>query len=614
MPFTAVARANILQNIVQFNGGSAASPGVSFVTSPSTGLFLSGANVGVTVGGVEKASVSSSGLTVNGSVSATYYTGNGSQLTGLATPMTISNVQITSNTWTVLDDLAVWTDGGYIIVNGSGFAPGSMVSAGSDFASSTSFVSNTQLKAQLPAKTSGSYTVTVTRGDTVTASLPFGITYSSFPAWSTSTDLGNVTQNITYTRTLAAPSDSTVTYANTSALPPQTTLASNGTLSGNITDVAEDTTYTFGVKATDAELQDVPRTFSLQYFLAFIARKLTASDKAANDSFGNSISLSGDGTRIIIGAYGVGGASGAAYIFARSGTTWVQEAKLSSTDSLGNDRYAVSVAMDSTGTRAVVGDQTSNNVSPAYRGRVHVYVRSGTTWTRETILYANDSAYSDYLGRTVSMSSDGSRVLAGAYYKSVGGLTGAGAAYIFTRTGTSWTQEAKLTASDYAANDYFGRQIGMSGDGSRVIVGVYSKSVGGLTGAGAAYVFVRSGTVWTQESKLIASDKATSDNFGRSVSIAADGSRVIVGALTDPGGLTNAGAAYVFVRSGTVWTQESELTASDKAAGDWFGCSVTMDSSGRRVAIGAQLAYPGGLTNAGAVYMCGYSGGSWVSY
>ena len=677
MPFTAVARANILQNIVQFNAGSAATPGVSFVTQPSTGLFLSGANVGVTIGGVEKANVSSSGFSVNGTVSASTFVGNGSQLTGLATPMTISNVQITSNTWTVLDDLAVSTDGGYCLVNGDGFGPGSLVSAGSDFASSTSFVSSAQLKAQLPAKTSGSYTVTVTRGDTVTASLPFGITYSSFPAWSTSTDLGSVMQNTSFTRVLAAPSDSTVIYANTSALPPQTTLTSNGTLSGNITSITDDTTYTFGVKATDLEFQDVPRTFSLQYFLAFIARKLTASDKAASDTFGTSVEMSADGNYMIVAAYGAdpGGLTqaGAAYVYRRSGTTWVEEAKLTANDKVASDYFGTSVTISSDGTRVCIG---ANNVSPggilstgaayvfsrsgttwtqearilasdkaAYdvfgtsvsissegtrvivgarqsdpggtpnAGAAYVFIRSGTTWTEEAKIFASDKVASDNFGHSVAMSSDGTRVIVGAINADPGGLENAGAAYVFIRSGTTWTQEAKIIASDKAAYDSFGTSVALTSDGSRVCIGAHYATVGGLSVAGAAYIFSRSGTTWTEEFKLTASDKAASDYFGWSVSIAADGSRVIVGAFfSDPGGTTNAGAAYVFTRSGTTWTQEAKLFASDKAVSDRFGWSVSMNSGGTRVGIGAYDASPGGITNAGAAYICGYSNGAWVSY
>jgi hypothetical protein len=547
-------------------------------------LNASGANVNATTSGFYvnpvRSVTSSSGLVsytsnemivtsnvIMNTVTATAFVGNGSQLTGVFTPMTISNVQITSNTWTVLDDTAVsTTDAGYCLVNGSGFAPGSMVRFGTDLAPSVAYVSSNQLRTTVPAKTSGSYDVTVIRGDTVTATLALGITYSATPVWGTAADLGNVTQNIAFTRTLAASSDSNVTYANITTLPPQTTLATNGTLSGNITSVAVDTTYTFGVKATDLELQDVPRTFSLQYFLAFIARKLVANDKAASDQFGWSVAMSSDGSRVIVGA-----------LYAN---------------------YA-----DPGGTSDA--------------GAAYVFIRSGTTWTQESKLTASDKAANDYFGSSVSISSDGSRVIVGAPLASPGGTTNAGAAYIYTRSGTTWTQESKLTASDKAAGDQFGDKasVSMSSDGSRVIIGAYYASVGGTSNAGAAYVYTRSGTTWTQESKLTASDKAANDSFGYSVSMSSDGSRVIVGArYADPGGTTDAGAAYVFIRSGTTWTQESKLTASDKAANDYFGSSVSISSDGSRVIVGALYADPGGTSNAGAAYVCGYSGGTWVSY
>ena len=547
-------------------------------------------------------------------VTATTFIGNGSQLTGLATPMSISNVQITDNTWVVLDDIAVSTDGGFAIVNGTGFAPGSMVRFGVDLATAVSYVSSNQLRVQAPVKTSGSYDVTVIRGDSLTATLALGMTYSAFPVWSTSTDLGNVTQNITFTKTLAATSDSNVTYSNTTSLPPQTTLTSNGTLSGNITSVADDTLYTFNVKATDVELQDVSRTFSLQYFLEFIARKLTASDKVANAGFGQAVSMSGDGTRIIIGANGDNGATGAAYIFVRSsGSNWTQEAKLFSADSLNNDRYAVSVSMDSTGTRVVVGDQTGNSVSPAYSGRAHVYVRSGTSWTRETILTASDRAANDYFGLSVSVNSDGSRIAVGVRSSDPGGTTDAGAVYIFSRSGSTWTQESKLTANDKAIYDYFGQAVSINSDGSRIAVGARGADPGGTADAGAVYIFTRSGTTWTQEAKVFANDKANYDYFGESVAINSDGTRIAVGAVySDPGGTSDAGAVYIFSRSGSTWTQEAKVVANDKANSDYFGNSVAINSDGSRIAVGAYYADPGGVGTAGAAYVFTRSVATWT--
>lgn len=160
--------------------------------------------------------------------------------------------------------------------------------------------------------------------------------------------------------------------------------------------------------------------------------------------------------------------------------------------------------------------------------------------------------------------------------------TAAGSAYVFVRSGTSWSQQAKLTASDAAAVDNFGRNVvGISGD--TLVVGAPFDDTGAGTDAGSAYVFVRSGTSWSQQAKLTASDAAAGDAFGISVSISGD--TVVAGAFNDDDGGTNSGSAYVFTRSGTSWSQQQKLTASDAAAGDQFGFSVS--NSGNTVVAGA---------------------------
>ena len=141
----------------------------------------------------------------------------------------------------------------------------------------------------------------------------------------------------------------------------------------------------------------------------------------------------------------------------------------------------------------------------------------------------------------------------------------AGAAYVFTRSGTSWSQQAELTASDAAANDNFGSSVALSGD--TALVGAYDKTVGGKRGAGAAYVFTRSGTSWSQQAELTASDAAAGDWFGNSVALSGD--TALVGAYGKTvGGQNSAGAAYVFTRSGTSWSQQAELSAADAAGND----------------------------------------------
>ena len=220
-----------------------------------------------------------SNISVSGNIESTtgYFKGNGSLLTGLAVPLVISTVQITDSSWTVLDDTAMSTSGGYCLLNGTGFAPGTAVSIGTDWATAVSYVSSTILRVQVPAKTSGSYNVTVIRGDTATATKALGLAFSAFPVWTTDQTLANVRQNQAFTRTLAATSDSGILYSNVNALPPQTTLSTSGVLSGNITSEENETLYTINVKATDAELQDETRPFQLQYLLAMTITALATT-------------------------------------------------------------------------------------------------------------------------------------------------------------------------------------------------------------------------------------------------------------------------------------------------------------------------------------------------
>ena len=345
--------------------------------------------------------------------------------------------------------------------------------------------------------------------------------------------------------------------------------------------------------------------------------KLVASDKLANDYFGWSVSISGDGSRVVVGAYlaDPGGTSdaGAAYIFLRTGTTWTQEAKIFASDKVASDQFGTSVSISSDGSRVVVGALYSDPSGITNAGAAYIYLRTGTTWSQEAKLTASDKAASDYFGSSVSISSDGSRVVVGAYASDPGGTSDAGAVYIYLRTGTTWTQEAKITASDKLASDYFGISVSITSDGSRVVVGADSSSPGGTSDAGAAYIFLRTGTTWTQEAKIFASDKVASDQFGTSVSISSDGSRVVVGAYaSDPEGITNAGAAYIFLRTGTTWTQEAKLTASDKATIDYFGISVAISGDGTRVVVGADGSDPSGITSSGAAYIYLRTGTTWT--
>jgi len=319
-------------------------------------------------------------------------------------------------------------------------------------------------------------------------------------------------------------------------------------------------------------------------------QKIQASDKQASDFFGYSVAIDGD-TAVVGAWYEETGAtdSGSAYIFTRSGTTWTQQQKIVSSDLQAFDQFGASVSID--GDTVVVG-ATGEDTGGQQAGAAYVFTRSGTTWTQQQKIQASDIGAGDGFGISVSISGD--TVVVGAQLEDTGG-TDAGAAYVFTRSGTTWTQQAKIQSSDIEANDRFGYSVAIDGD--TVVVSAYYEDTGG-TNAGAAYIFTRSGTTWTQQQKIQASDAQAIDQFGWSVSI--DGDTVVVGAFAEDTGGTSAGAAYIFTRDGTTWTQQQKIQASDVQAGDQFGISVSID--GETVVVGAHFEDAGGA-EAGAAYI-----------
>ncbi len=252
--------------------------------------------------------------------------------------------------------------------------------------------------------------------------------------------------------------------------------------------------------------------------------------------------------------------------------------------------FGASVALD--GDTMVVG-APGDNTHGGDAGAAHVFVRSGDTWTEQAALFASDSAAGDLLGYSIAISGD--TLVVGAF-----GNGGVGAAYVFVRTGTTWTQQAKLTASDGTGADHFGRAVAVDGD--TALIGSDRYDNGGSNDAGAAYVFVRSGANWSQQAKLTAGDPGSNDYFGHSVALS--GGTAVVGAFAHDGPGADAGAAYVFQRNGSSWPQQSKLTASDAAAGDFFGLSVAID--GDTAVVGAP-----NDDNSGSAYVFARSGAAW---
>src|SRR5262245_23070998 len=362
---------------------------------------------------------------------------------------------------------------------------------------------------------------------------------------------------------------------------------------------------------------------------------IKASNTGIEDWFGISVSISGD--TLVVGAphedsaatgVGTGGLnnnapnSGAAYVFVRNGTTWSQQAYVKASNTETFDEFGTSVAIsgdtavigayhegsDATG---VNGTQTNNNADDS--GAAYVFVRTGTSWSQQAYLKASNTNATDVFGFTVSVSDNTAVIGAPLEDSNATGVNGidtdnsledSGAAYVFVRTGATWSQQAYLKASNADAVDWFGYDVSVSLDTAVVsALGESSSATGvngnqngnGAPGSGAAYVFVVDGTTWSQQAYVKASNTEAYDGFGYQVSISGDW-MVASAPFEDSDAIGvngdqynenryTSGAAYVFVRSGSTWTQHNYLKASNTDYADEFGCSVSI--SGFTVVVGA---------------------------
>ncbi len=362
---------------------------------------------------------------------------------------------------------------------------------------------------------------------------------------------------------------------------------------------------------------------------------LKASNTELGDSFGYSVAISGD--TIVVGApnedsadTGVNGdqddntasGSGAAYVFTRSGTVWSQQAYLKASNTEEADCFGISVAisgdtivigapMEASSSTGVNGNQSDNLAYGS--GAAYVFTRDGTAWNQQAYLKASNTEERDYFGMSVAIVVDTLVVGARGEDSSAtqvngdqddNSASGSGAAYVFTRDGTAWNQQAYLKASNTGSGDNFGYPVAVDGD--TVVAGAISESSSatGVDGnqednsaaeSGAAYVFTRSGTTWSQQAYLKASNTDLYDYFGYAVSV--NGDTVVVGAISEDSNAAgvngddgnnsaiDSGAAYVFTRNGTTWSQAAYLKASNTGMSDRFGGSLSI--SGDTVVIGA---------------------------
>jgi FG-GAP repeat protein/putative Ig domain-containing protein len=282
--------------------------------------------------------------------------------------------------------------------------------------------------------------------------------------------------------------------------------------------------------------------------------------------------------------------------------TFTQQQKLEASDAAGGDNFGESVAIS--GETVVVGARLDDGTGGGEQGSAYVFVRSGTSWSQQQKLEAADAAAGDQFGRSVAIS--GETLVVGARLDDGAAGSDQGSAYVFVRSGGVWSQQQKLEASDPGAGDNFGESVGI--DGETIVVGALQHNGAAGSNQGSAYVFVRSGGVWSQQQKLEAADAAADDQFGHRVAIS--GETLVVGARLDDGAAgSDQGSAYVFVSSGGVWSQQQKLETSDAAGGDLFGVSLAI--SGNTIVVGAQGDDGTAGDAQGSAYVFVRSGGVW---
>ena len=336
--------------------------------------------------------------------------------------------------------------------------------------------------------------------------------------------------------------------------------------------------------------------------LRFVRQKVTASDGTANSFFGSAAALQGNAA--LIGADGDNNFQGAAYIFfSRSGDSrWTEVQKLTASDGLAGDEFGYRV--DLSRNTLVVGAFSATVNGVVSQGAAYVFTRSTNTWSENQKLVASDGGLFDNFGASVALYRD--TIVVGANGATVNGNPAQGAVYVFRLSNGIWTEAQKLTAQDGAAYDNFGLSVALQG--STILVGSPVANINGHSGQGAVYTFTNVNGIWSFAQKLVASDGGTNDGFGESVALDRDTALVgAYGATVD--GHSGQGAAYIFTNSGGTLTQTQKLTANDGESNANFGNAVALDN--QQALIGADVSTVGDHTSAGKAYIFTETGGTW---
>jgi hypothetical protein len=446
-----------------------------------------------------------------------------------------------------------------------------------------------------------------------------------------------------------------------------------------------------GVNAIDVAVTAADGVTTTHYAIAFtgiVNDYLKASNTRTGAAFGTSVAISADGSTLAVGApfensnaQGIDGNmsdtssqnAGAVYVFRRTGATWAQEAYVKASNTLATcvtmmgcngAAFGSALALSSDGNTMAVaahGESSSSvgingvetGTAEPNAGAVFVFTRAGTTWSQQAYVKASNTNVNFYFGSDVALSSDGNTMAVGSMQEASAtkGVDGPqndissmyqGAVYVFTRSGTTWTQQSYLKPSNTraACNStdcaiMFGTSVALSSDGNTLAVGGNNENsnatgVGGdetntsALYAGAVYVFTRSGSTWSQQAYVKASNTAAQAFFGSSVALSSDGNTLATSAPGDSSVAMLAGSVYVFTRTGIAWSQQAYVKPSTARANLELGSDLALTADGNVLVIGAvgdqssatgidppQTAPGSGLVPGGA-YVYARSGTTWT--
>ncbi len=336
---------------------------------------------------------------------------------------------------------------------------------------------------------------------------------------------------------------------------------------------------------------------------------LKPSDTAPGDYFAR-VAFSADGNTLAVGAAGKDGQSGSVYVFSRQGSSWSQTALIKAPDAASSDYFGSALALSADGSTLAVGAYLEDSLSVGIngsrgsisennsnRGAVYVFARSANAWTEQAYVKSSSTRSAEYFGKAVALSGNGNTLVVGAIGERTGGMD-AGAAYVFTRSAGSWSQQSFLKPATALPGAHFGAAVTINHDGSTLAVGAPDEYNGSDVG-GSVYVFALGAGTWSQLPALKASNTSALDAFGSAVALSGDGSHLAVGAREEKSAATgvngnqadrsasSAGAAYVFTRSTSAWSQQAYLKASNTAANDAFGSALTFSADGTTLVVGA---------------------------